>query len=69
MFGDAQTGQDYSFLDGVSGGFHGLSHHRERQRQRAQYEKIINWHIEQLAYFLNRVKSSTKAARRCSIIR
>jgi len=27
MFGDAQSGQDYSFLPGVKGGFHSLSHH------------------------------------------
>src|SRR5437867_7095887 len=57
MFGDAQSGQDYSFLDGVKGGFHSLSHHNEESTVKEQYSKIIDWHIEQLAYFLNRVKS------------
>ena len=57
MFGDAQSGQDYSFLPGVKGSFHGLSHHRNIPEQRTQYEKIVTWHTEQLAYFLNRMKS------------
>ena len=57
MMGDAQSGQDYGFLPGVRGSFHGLSHHRNIPEQRAQYEKIVTWHTEQLAYFLNRMKS------------
>ena len=57
MMGDAQSGQDYGFLPGVKGSFHGLSHHRNIPEQRAQYEKIVTWHTEQLAYFLNRMKS------------
>ena len=52
MFGDAQSSQDYGFLEGVKGNFHGISHHRDLEGQRAQYEKIINWHTEQLAYVL-----------------
>jgi len=55
MFGDAQSSQDYSFLPGVKGSFHGLSHHRNIPAQREQYEKIINWHTEQMAYFLNKM--------------
>ena len=57
MMGDAQSGQDYGFLPGVKGSFHGLSHHRNIPEQREQYEKIVTWHTEQLAYFLNRMKS------------
>ncbi|MEO7143974.1 MAG: DUF1552 domain-containing protein [Bryobacteraceae bacterium] len=57
MFGDAQTQQDYSFLPGVKGGFHSISHHRNIPSQREQYEKIINWHTEQVAYFLNKIRS------------
>jgi hypothetical protein len=56
MFGDAQTMQDYSFI-GVKGGFHSLSHHGDVTDVRSQYEKIVTWHAEQLAYFLNRVKN------------
>jgi len=57
MFGDAQSSQDYSFLPGVKGSFHPLSHHGNDPATRAQYGKIIDWHVEQLAYFLNKVKS------------
>jgi len=57
MFGDAQSGQDYSWLDGVRGSFHGLSHHLNEEDKRSQYERIINWHTTQLAWFFDRVKS------------
>jgi hypothetical protein len=57
MFGDAQSGKDYSFLPGVRGGFHSLSHHGNNPEIREQYGKIIDWHMEQLAYFFNKVKN------------
>jgi hypothetical protein len=57
MLGDAQSSQDYSFLPGVKGSFHGLSHHRNIEHERAQYEKIVTWNIEQVAYFLKRMHS------------
>lgn len=57
MLGDAQSSQDYSWLDGVKGSWHGLSHHLDEEEKRSQYERIINWNLEQVAYFLNRVKS------------
>ena len=56
MYGDAQTGRDFSFLDGVNGSFHGISHHRNEAEKRGMYETIINWHMEQTAYFLTRMK-------------
>jgi hypothetical protein len=56
MFGDAQTGRDFSFLEGVKGSFHGISHHRNEEGQRTQYEKIINWHMEQVDYLLTRMR-------------
>lgn len=56
MFGDAQSGQDYSFLPGVRGNFHGLSHHGNDPGTVAQYVSIIDWHTAQLAYFLSKMK-------------
>lgn len=41
----------------MNGSFHSLSHHLNEPGKREQYEKIINWHVEQVAYFLNKVKS------------
>jgi hypothetical protein len=57
MLGDAQSAVDYSFLPGVKGAFHSLSHHGDIPATRDQYEKIINWNVEQMAYFLSRMKS------------
>ena len=56
MLGDAQTGRDFSFLDGVKGSFHKLSHHREDPKVRDQYERIGKWHMEQFAWMLERMK-------------
>ena len=63
MFGDAQTGRDFSFIEGVKGNFHGISHHRNEERQRTQYEKIINWHMEQVDYVLGRMRSLDEGGR------
>jgi hypothetical protein len=57
MLGDAQSNYDYSFLPGVRGGFHSHSHHGHDPATVAQYVKIIDWNIQQVAYFLDRVKS------------
>jgi hypothetical protein len=63
MMGDAQSSQDYSWLPGVRGSWHGLSHHRDIEATRKQYEAIVNWNIEQAAYFLNRVRSLDEGGR------
>jgi hypothetical protein len=58
MTGDAQTNEDFSFIPGASrGGFHSVSHHGDEPARRAHYEKIVTWHVEQVGYFLNRLKS------------
>jgi len=57
MTGDAQTNEDFSFLQGVKGGFHTISHHGDEPARRKQYETIVTWHVEQVAYFLSKLKS------------
>lgn len=57
MLGDAQSSKDYSFLPGVKGNFHGLSHHRDIPETRAQYEAIIHWNVTQVGYLLTKMKS------------
>ena len=57
MTADAQTNEDYSFLPGVKGGFHSISHHAEEPVRKKQYETCVTWHVEQVAYFLNKLKS------------
>jgi len=57
MTADAQTNEDFSFVNGVRGGMHTLSHHAEEQARKKQYESCVTWHVEQVAYLLNRLKS------------
>lgn len=57
MFGNSVSTRNFSFLEGVNGNHHSISHHRDDPRQMAQYEKIGHWHIQQYAYFLERLNS------------
>ncbi|MFV0444882.1 MAG: DUF1552 domain-containing protein [Planctomycetaceae bacterium] len=57
MFGNAQTGRNFNFLDGVNGSYHGLSHHRNEEKILSQYTKIGTWHVEQVAYLLEKMQS------------
>jgi hypothetical protein len=56
MFGNDVTGRNFSFLDGVNGGHHEISHHKNDPKQLDQYEKINRWHVAQYAYMLERMK-------------
>jgi hypothetical protein len=55
MFGNAVSGRDFSFLDGVDGGFHPISHHENKAEQQAKYQRINRWHVERLAGLLRRL--------------
>ncbi len=55
MFGNDVTGRNFSFLDGVNGGHHEISHHSNDATKLAQYEKINRWHVEQYAGMLDRM--------------
>lgn len=57
MFGNAVSGKNFSFLDGVSGSHHSISHHQNNPKQLDQYEKINTWHSAQYAYMLERMKN------------
>ncbi|MEM1086022.1 MAG: DUF1552 domain-containing protein [Verrucomicrobiota bacterium] len=56
MFGNAVSNKSFSFLDGVSGAHHSISHHKNNPKQLDQYERINTWHTEQYAYMLKRMK-------------
>ena len=58
MFGNSVSGRDFSFLDGVSGSHHPLSHHEAKQRKIAQYQLINRWHVEQFSRLLMRLKET-----------
>lgn len=57
MFGNAASNRNFGFLEGVRDSFHAVSHHQNDQRRMLQYELINTWHMEQLAYFLDKLKS------------
>jgi hypothetical protein len=56
MFGNAVSSRNFSFLEGVHGGHHEISHHKNNPEQLAQYQKINQWHVAQYAYMLNQMK-------------
>lgn len=57
MFGNEVSGKNFSFLEGVDGGHHQISHHENDKAKMEQYRRINVWHLEQYAYLLNRLRS------------
>lgn len=57
MFGNAVSNQNFSFVDGVKGGHHSISHHMDDPEQLRQYQLIGQWHVAQYAYLLNKLAS------------
>lgn len=57
MFGNAVSNVSFRFLEGVSAGHHDVSHHQNDPDKLRQYQLISQWHVEQYAYLLNRLKS------------
>lgn len=47
----------FGFLDGVlNDQLHGISHHKEDPRKLASYQRINQFHVEQLAYLMERMR-------------
>lgn len=57
MFGNSVSNRNFSFLDGVSGNHHSISHHMDKKEALEEYTKIATWHVAQYAYLLQRLKS------------
>lgn len=57
MFANDVSGRNFSFVDGVSGGHHELSHHENNQAKIDQYQRINRWHTEQFASMLRKLKA------------
>jgi hypothetical protein len=56
MFGNSVSDRNFSFLDGVKGNHHSISHHMEKEETLEEYIRISSWHVEQYAYFLQKLK-------------
>ena len=57
MFGNSVSNRNFSFLEGVKGNHHSISHHMEKDDALEEYIRITSWHIEQYAYFLQKLKN------------
>jgi hypothetical protein len=55
MFGNAGSGRTHPFLD-INGGHHDISHHMSDANLIAQLAKIGEWEMQQLGYFLRKLK-------------
>lgn len=57
MFANEVSGRNFSFLPGVSGGHHEISHHENNPAKLEEYKRINIWHLQQYAYMLERMKA------------
>jgi hypothetical protein len=56
MFGNEVSGKNFSFLPGVSGSHHEISHHSNEAAKLEQYQRINIWHTQQYAYMLEKMR-------------
>jgi hypothetical protein len=58
MFANDVSGKNFGkLIPGTEGSHHEFSHHQNKREKYEPYSKINRWHSEQLAYFLNKLKS------------
>lgn len=63
MFGNSVSGKNFSFLEGVEGGFHQISHHANNPEKLGMYAKINTYHMMLFSRFLqqmNEIKEGDK---------
>jgi len=56
MFGNSVSDRNFSFLEGVKGNHHSISHHMEKTEALEEYIRITAWHLDQYAYFLEKLR-------------
>lgn len=56
MAGNAGSNRSYPMVK-VSGGWHSISHHRNDKKKKEELQRIDQYHAEQFAYFLAKLKS------------
>ncbi|MGY8643958.1 MAG: DUF1552 domain-containing protein [Verrucomicrobiales bacterium] len=57
MFGDGLHGRNMSFLEGVNGNHHSISHHGNKPKGLSEFGLINQFFVSQYAYFLGRLES------------
>ena len=63
MFGNAVSNKNFSFLEGVSGAHHEMSHHENKPDKLEQYKRINTWHVAQTAYLLEKMAAIREGER------
>jgi hypothetical protein len=63
MFANAVSPKNFSFLEGVKGGHHEISHHKNDKNTLAMYQRINQWHVEQYAYMLAKMAAIKEGER------
>ena len=63
MFGNAVSGINFRFLEGVTNSHHEISHHSKDADKLRQYQLINRWHIEQYAYLLRKLRDMKEGER------
>lgn len=57
MFANDVSNKNFSFVEGVRGSHHDMSHHSNKPDKIEQYQRINRWHVEQFAYLLGKMKA------------
>jgi hypothetical protein len=57
MMGNSASGRNFSFIPGVQGSHHQISHHQGHAGPLEEYRKINEYYVAQYAYFLEKLKS------------
>lgn len=55
MFGNGVSPKNFSWLEGVQGGHHEISHHKNEKHSLEMYALINKWHSAQFAYMLDKM--------------
>jgi hypothetical protein len=63
MFGNAVSGVNFRFLEGITDIHHEISHHSKDPEKLRQYAIINRWHVEQYGYLLRKLRSMKEGDR------
>ena len=63
MFGNAVSGVNFRFLEGVTDSHHEISHHSNNPEKLRQYAVINRWHVEQYGYLLRKLRDMKEGER------
>lgn len=63
MMGASVSNVNMSFIEGVDGSHHSISHHQQEEDKMRQYQLINRWHVEQYGYLLGKLQGIQEGER------